>query len=169
MTTTYGTKAGIESLVSPATLVSWLDDDHSGTLSTTEEGHIANAIERAATKINMAVGRQYNIADVTANTWLAWANNVLAAEMLAARRGNPAPQSIMDAAKECEEMLEQIRWGRASLPEQIPSFNFAGAVSNFHVEPGRRIAPVRVSKEESTGGEPVPGIVRHYSDQSGIY
>src|SRR5688572_31183399 len=108
MTTTYCVRADIETLLSPATLLQCIDDDHSGGgESAAETLHITNAIERSATRINMAVGRQYDLADVTANTWLKWANAVLAAQLLASRRGNPAPQSVMDAAKEIEELLEQ--------------------------------------------------------------
>ena len=169
MTTTYGTRAGIESIMSPATLLAHIDDDQTGTESAGETAHVTNAIERAAVRINMAVSRQYDLADVTSNTWLVWANNVLAAEMLYARRGNPAPQSIMDAAKEIESLLTEIQWGRASLPEQVPSYDFGPAVTNFHVEPGRRIAPVRVSREESTGANPEPGVKRYLANQPGVY
>jgi len=169
MATTYCTRSDIETLLSPVALIECIDDDHSGTESAAETIHITNAIERAATRLNMAVSRQYVLSEVTGNAWMKWANATLAAELLASRRGNPAPQSIMDDAKEILELLNEISWGRKPLPEQAPSFDHLPTVSNFEAEPRKRIMPVRVVKEESTGSDPEGQRMRHYANQWGNY
>ena len=55
-TQTYCTKADIEAIWPPASLLASVDDDTSGTLSATEDGYITRAIERAANLINSPAG-----------------------------------------------------------------------------------------------------------------
>ena len=52
MTQTYCTKADIEAIWPPAELLASVDDDATGTLSASEEGHITRAIERSANHLN---------------------------------------------------------------------------------------------------------------------
>lgn len=172
MAQTYCTQSDIEAIISASGLLACIDDTEAGQASTGATLHVTNAIERAAVKINAAAGRQYSpLSDLASNDWCKWANAVLAAYYLQTRRGNPAWQSLSDQVKEVEELLEEVAWGRRGIPEQPPSFDFRPTVSNFQVEPGRSIAPVRVDRDESTGAAPVDGAgtKRYYANQPGVY
>lgn len=172
MAQTYCTQSDIEAIISASGLLACIDDTESGQPSTAATLHVTNAIERAAVKINAAAGRQYSpLADLASNDWCKWANAVLAAYYLQTRRGNPAWASLADQVKEIEELLDEIAWGRRGIPEQAPSFDHLPTVTNFSVEPGRAIAPIRVNQDESTGSDPADGSQRkrYYANQPGVY
>lgn len=155
MTTTYCTRIHVESIISAAGLLALIDDDADGVESAAESLHVTNAIERAAVKLNMNVGRQYVLSELSANAWMKWANAILAVQFLCKRRGNPLPESVASDVQEINDLANEVGWGRRSLPEQAPSFDHTATVSNFQPEIGRSYAPIRVDQQESTGQSPV--------------
>lgn len=169
MATTYCTRTDVEAIISTAGLLACIDDNENGQEDGSEGTYITKAIERAAVNINLKVGRQYKLSDVTANAWLKWANAVIALSYLSKRRNNPLPESLGQDVKETEDLLNEIGWGRASLPEQVPSFDHSAAVSNFRVEMGHSTNPVRVNVNESTGNAPVDGITRNTTSTISVY
>lgn len=169
MSQTYCVQADIESILSASGALACVDDAEVGSGGT---GHITNAIERAAVKMNAAIGRQYTpLSDLASNDWCKWANATLAAFYLSTRRNNPAPATLADQVKEIEELLDEIAWGKRTIPDAVPSFNQLPSVTNFTVEPGRIVAPVRVNRDESTGSDPPSDgqRKRYYANQPGIY
>lgn len=156
MATTYCVRADIESILSTVGLVSAVDDDESGGpgISVAEEAHVTNAIERAAVEMNHSLDRQYVLSDLSGNDWCKWCNASLAALAMATRRGQPAPASLVEEVSQYRKQLEEIRWGRDSVPEANPSYNHLPTVTNFKVQPGKYVAPIRVDTNESTGPAP---------------
>lgn len=164
MATTYCTRADIDTLLSPAGVLACIDDDESGDESPIESLHVTKCIERAATKLNSLISRQYVLSEVTANAWMKWANAVLASMYLMKRRSNPLPQALADDVKEIEDLANEIAWGRGKLPEQAPSFDHSAATSSFNPQPGR-YHPIGVEIQGSTGLSPVGNRKRHISSQ----
>lgn len=162
MAQTYCTAADVYFVLSEAGATACVDDLETGTLSAAGQALITSAIEIAAGDINQAVRHQYKLSDLSGgNYWLKWTNAYFAAAKLAVRRSNPAPESLDAEVKSRKDTLLEIRWGRESIPEQNPSFDFRPTMSNLTVEPGKISNPVRVIVDESTGGAPVDGIRRH--------
>jgi len=169
MTTTYCTRQAIASIISTPALLSLIDDDADGVESAAEQQFVADAITRAAVKLNSNIGRQYVLSELSTNAWMKWANATLAAALLMKRRGNPLPESIAQDVKEIEELANEIGWGRRSLPEQAPSFDHSAAVTNFRPEIGHSYAPIRVDRQESTGADPVGDRKRNLSGGPILY
>lgn len=162
MATEYCVTADVEFVLSAAGVTANLDDTEAGVRSAEMEDWIDRAIDIAAGKINAKVRHQYKISDLdgSGNTWLRDTNAYLAAMTLATRRGNPCPESLV---RECEErlaLLNEIRWGRESIPEQAPSFDHTPAASNYRPELYKIDNPIRVDTGESTGDAPPTSVKR---------
>ena len=139
MTQTYCTKADIEAIWPPADLLASVDDDTSGTLSATEEGHITRAIERAANAMNARLELRYSLADLAANKWCRDANAAIAAYWLATRRGDPAPAQLTQQYAAYVADLADIAAGKLKVPEAIESFDQTPGVTNFTVNMNREL------------------------------
>lgn len=156
-TQTYCTRADVEALWSATALVRSVDDDADGTLSATEESYIDRAIERAANRMNSHLEMRYRLIDLATNTWCRDANSLLAAYLLATRRGNPAPDQLQEQYEQLSGDLQEIRNGRLVVPQAGESLETIGTVSNFTVDPRRSHAKVRRVNETSTGSPPSAG------------
>lgn len=167
---TYCGRTDVEDLLSQAGVLATIDDDENGVESPDESQAVVLAIQRSATRINVKVQRQYVLADVTTNTWLRWANATMAAAMLIMRRSNPLPETWAQDLREINEMLDDVAWGRMNLPEQVPSFDYRGSVTNLRPELYKALSPVRVVVPESTGPQSVDGVIkRPVAGQPGLY
>lgn len=151
MSQTYCTYADLESMLSVAGVLAFIDDSENGTASGAETQYATDAIERAAAKMNADLDEVYILSQLASNVWCKWANATLAIYELSKRRNNPCPASLIDDVKEITERLRDIGMGRARVPEQAPSFDSYPAVTNYAVERGRGIMPVRPRVSESTG------------------
>lgn len=169
MVTTYCDRDDIIDIAGEASILAAIDDGHDGVESAAETLYVTKAINRAAAEMNVALECQYILSELSGNEWCKWANASLALYFLRTRRNNPAEASVIEAVNSIRTMLEEIRWGRASLPEQSPSFDFTPAVSNMRPELFKVDNPIRVVREESTGGDPDPGIKRNLANQPGIF
>lgn len=171
MAQTYCIAYDVEFVLSAAGVTACLDDDETGLRSTEADAWLDRAIDVAAAKINQHVRHQYKLTDLAgmANTWLRDTNAYLAAKVLATRRGNPCPESLVDEVKERELALVEIRWGRESIPEQRPSFEHIPTVTNFKPQLYKQSTPIRVDVQESVGANPVDGAKRKIADNGSIY
>lgn len=151
----YGSRAGVEALLSPASILAAIDVDEDGVESTYEESLIDAAIIRAALKINQQIRHQYKLSDVTNNDYLEYANNVYAAYEIRTLSGDPAEPSLQDKYQEIEAVLKEVRWGRDQLPDQSPSFDHLPTVSSLQVNMANPLSPVVVNTSQSTGSAPV--------------
>lgn len=131
MSTTYCTKADIEAIWPPASLLASVDDDVSGTLSATEEGYITRAIERAAGHMNTRLAVRYDLADLAASDWCRDANAAIAAFFLANRRGVAVPAHLQQQYDAYEASLNEIAAGRQRVPDVADSHDHAPSVTNF--------------------------------------
>ena len=131
MPTTYCTKADIEAIWPPASLLASVDDDTSGTLSATEEGYITRAIERAAGHINSRLAVRYEPADLAASAWCRDANAAIAAFFLANRRGTAVPAHLQQQYDAYLATLEEIAAGRLRVPDVGESHDHGPSVTNF--------------------------------------
>jgi phage gp36-like protein len=131
MPTTYCTKADIEAIWPPASLLASVDDDASGTLSATEDGYITRAIERAAGHINSRLAVRYELADLAASAWCRDANAAIAAYFLANRRGAAVPAHLQQQYDAYLATLGEIAAGRLRVPDVGESHDHAPSVTNF--------------------------------------
>lgn len=155
MAQTYCVRADVESIVGTSAVLSCIDDDMDGAESATETTYVTDAIERAAVEMNGKLRNQYlPLSDLSGNDWCKWCNAYLALDYLYERRGNPAPNSVLERCQKYRDNLEDAAWGRFEVPEQIPSAEHIPTVTNFHPEIGRIRSPIRVSDTESTGSPP---------------
>ncbi len=172
MATTYCARADLESIVGMAAVLAQVDDDQTGTESAGTGTSPASAspfdaIVRAAVEMNAAMRMQYKLSDLAGNDWCKWCNAYLACYYLWARKSNAPPPSVVENVNSYRELLDAIRWGRAEIPEQNPSFEHIATVSNFSPELMKSFNPVRVVKEESTGATPVGGRKRNVAGHPG--
>ena len=130
-TQTYCIKSDIEALWPPDDLLASVDDDASGTLSATEDGYIARAIERAANLMNARLETRYILEDLAANTWCRDANAAIAAFLLSTRRGDPAPAQLQEQYDAYLGTLAAIAAGTLKVPQQAESFTALPGVANF--------------------------------------
>jgi phage gp36-like protein len=157
MTQTYATRADIEAIWSAAAVIRSVDDDDDGTLSASETAYIDRALERAANRMNASLAMRYRLADLAENTWCRDANSLLAAYLLATRRGNPAPDHLQEQYELLLGDLQEIRGGRLVVPQAAESLETIPTVSNFAVDARRRRAKVRRIAATSTGQSPAGG------------
>ena len=150
-TTIYCSRSDIESIWSSLAVIRSVDDDQDGSLSATEEGYIDRAIERAANRMNAFLEMRYRLSDLAANTWCRDANALLAAFLLATRRGNPAPDHLLEQYELLLSDLADIRSGHLVVPQAGESVETIPTVTNFAVDPRRAHAKVQRVDETSTG------------------
>ena len=128
---TYCTKADIEAIWPPASLLASVDDDSTGTLSATEDGYITRAIERAANLINSRLAMRYKLAALAGNAWCRDANAAIAAYWLSNRRGAATPASLQQQYDAYVATLDRIVTGHLRVPEAPESHDAGPTVSNF--------------------------------------
>jgi len=150
-TTTYCSRSDIESIWSSLAVIRSVDDDQDGSLSAAEEGYIDRAIQRAANRMNAFLEMRYRLSDLAANTWCRDANALLAAFLLATRRGNPAPDHLQEQYELLLGDLADIRSGHLVVPQAGESVETIPTVTNFAVDPCRAHAKVQRVDETSTG------------------
>lgn len=160
-TQTYCTREDIESVWTPTAVLHCADDDLSGTLSPTEEQHIARAIERAAGIMNGLLEVRYDLADLVASTWCRDCNAALAAYLLAIRRDEDLPAGIVAEYARYLRDLAEIRAGQQRVPQVIASDRHAPTVSNFAIDLRQSRAKVRRVRELSTGDAPPPTLLQY--------
>ena len=128
---TYCTKADIEAIWPPASLLASVDDDSTGTLSATEDGYITRAIERAANLINSRLAMRYKLASLAGNAWCRDANAAIAAYWLSNRRGAATPANLQQQYDAYVATLDRIVTGHLRVPEAPESHDGGPTVSNF--------------------------------------
>lgn len=163
-TQTYCLRADIEAIWSATAVIRSADDDEDGALSSTEDGYITQAIQRAANKMNAALETRYTLSELANNTWCRDCNAALAAFLLATRRGNAAPQQILTQYEEFLSDLVEIRGGRLKVPQASDSHQTTPSVTNFDTDLHATRTKVRRVGETSTGEKPPTGVKSHAID-----
>lgn len=162
---TYCTAVHINDVLSDNGVRFRADDDQSGAVaaSGTESTAVSNAIERSATRMNMALQHTaYTLSALASNEWCKWCNAILAAVQLCRRRGNQVPQSLLQEEQYYLETLGLLQRGvLGDIPGTHPSFETMPTVTNYTPEPWRAGMPVRRREVTSTGSRP-PGTVKSW-------
>ena len=148
---TYTDRAHVEMVLSVAGVESRLDDDGDNFDNTTEALRMQDAINRATETINFYLWNRYSpdrIAQCSnlANQWAA----DLASYYLCRTRGNPVPESIIEAAREAEERLEKIYKGRFRLPGVPMRRNNGPTYDNLRIDVRYRFRVIRVEGNTSS-------------------
>lgn len=162
-TTTYCLRADVEDIISAAGVAMAVDDNRDGVNTPAEDARVTRAIEMAASNMNSRIGRRYKLSDLSSNDWVKFCNATLAAEMVMRRRGNGPPPSVVDAADQYRDDLNDILADRLSIPEQAESFDFSMTATNYIPQRGQRVQPIRVDKRISTGDDPDDSLKRFSS------
>jgi|GEM_PF-2073609 phage gp36-like protein len=156
-TQTYCTRSDLESLWTPAEVLAAADDDADGSLSPTEETHIAWAIEAAAGEMNSYLEIRYTLADLALNDWCRSVNAVLAVALLASRQGDALPETLAAQRNAALATLRDIAAGARLVPQAVNRHETIPTVSNFTTNLAQRRAKVRRVPETSTGNPPAGG------------
>jgi phage gp36-like protein len=147
---TYCTQADIEAIWPPDDLLASVDDDASGTLSATELGYIARAIERAANHMNARLALRYTLADLAANEWCRDANAAIAAYWLATRQGAAAPAQLTQQYEAYTSALDEIAAGRLCVPGAADRADNLPGVTNFTIDLAEPWQKARRVEDSST-------------------
>jgi len=142
---TYCTQTDVEAMLSEPMVRRLADDDQDGELSTAEEASVARAIEQAAGQMNAALELRYRLSDLAGNSWCRDANAILAAFLLASRRGNKPPPTLVQLRGAVLIDLADVRAGHLKIPGVADSFDVRPTVTNFDTDlhaPRRKVAPV---------------------------
>lgn len=112
----YCTRTDVESLWNPSQVLSAVDDDANGSLSSAEEQWIDDAIERAAAQLDAVLEVRYDLIDLQANRWCRDANAIFAAYFLAARKSETMPVGLAALFGWYRESLREISASRQNVP-----------------------------------------------------
>ena len=157
-TLTYCTHADVEAAWTAAAVLAAVDDDGDSAISESEAAIITRAIERAANRLNAAIGMRYPLAALVANEWCRDCNALLAAYLLATRRGAAAPDQLQEQYEAFIADLEDIVALRKCVPQVPVLTELAPTVTNFRVDPQQSAATIRRVAETSTGNSPAPSV-----------
>ena len=154
---TYCTVADVKDILSDNGVLVRTDDDESGAVagSGTESTVQANAVDRAASKMNMYLEQTaYTLVSLANNAWCKWCNATIAAVEFCKRRGNPVPQPLLEDFQWYMDMLMQLARGVFhAIPGTNPAVETSPTVSNLTTEPYKHM-PVRRRPFTSTGKPP---------------
>ncbi len=165
--TTYCVQADVNAVLSEAGVRNFADDNDDGSNTTTETSYVTRAIERGAGKMNSILDTIYKLSDLSGNEWCRDCNAAIAAKLLAGRRGNPVPESLVTDCDEYMETLKEIQLGQQKVPGINPSFNNAPTTTNYRPEIGKREMPIRVDVQDSTGESPEGNRKRRVAHERG--
>lgn len=151
----YCTTTEIQAIWSAFGVNARLDDDLDGVA----DQDVSAVIEQATSRINAYVLRRYAVTTCTASTWLKWCCATFSATLLARRRGNDIPDSLLTEAQEYRDALAEIKQGTLDLPADdgpaIPYSDETPAISNLTIDERFQQSKVRRVPRTSTGGPQV--------------
>ena len=149
---TYCSQTEINAIWSAFGVNARLDDDLDGVA----DQDIAAVIEQASSRMNRFLLRRYSAATISAATWAKWCCAVFAAAILARRRGNDIPQSLVDEVQEYNETLKAIGQGTEDLMADDgpanPISDETPAYSNLTIDGRFTRSKVRRVPSSSSGG-----------------
>lgn len=142
----YCTEADIQGYLSVDGETGRLDDDNTGTLNTTEQGYLQQAIIYATTRVNFYLIPRYDAAVMYQSYFVNQLTVIVACWWLSCRRGNPQPGSLDDLYKQATKDMEQIHGGNFALPDAGERVAAWPAWSNVRVDILCALRKVRVER-----------------------
>jgi len=142
----FCTVADLQSILGESGVVRRVDDREDRVVSQKENQYVADAIDQAATEINLLLQGRYRLAGLTGHSWLRWCNAYLAASVLSQRRGNRPCESIEKTVEDYRQRLREMRAGQLDLADVDPQHSIAPRVSTYQVCLGDR-RPVRAERD----------------------
>lgn len=121
----FSTVADVEDILSVEGVSYRIDDNENGHISDDDTLHITKAIDYADWKIKFYLKLKYLDTTLDSSAFITFCSAWLAAKWLCRRRGQSVPESVMEATDEIEEMLVDIKHGKAAIPEVTPDTNSA--------------------------------------------
>jgi hypothetical protein len=148
----YCSISEIEAIYSIFGVNARLDDDQDGY----GEVNVGAIIEQATSMMNRYLLKRYGVTAIAATTWAKWCCATLGAVLIARRRGNDVPQSILDERDDYLEALKAIGNGQEDLiADDGPAstaYDETPTVSNLTVDGRFTRQKVRRVPTTSTGG-----------------
>lgn len=149
-------------------LVGRLDDDQSGDNNDAELAFLTQAITWASARINLYCLGRHAAADLAASPIVSYWCSVIAAPMLAKRRGNPVPASLAQTYEEVMEDLKMVRSGEVSLADVATRDSSFPVWSNVRVDVRYDLAKVRKQRPiSSSKGDQSGSVVDRRADVIG--
>lgn len=149
----------VTSIISDFAVNANVDDNRTGELSTDERQFLADAIEQATSRIQFALAQWYNLSTLPGNTWLKWCCAVISAVRLFRRRGDTAPDGLINTYNEYVTDLQAVQDNKAIIPSdngsdaQLLSQNAGIQMSNLRIDSRYAIRKVRVVPRSSIGDQ----------------
>jgi phage gp36-like protein len=164
----YCVKADVDDIWSEEGIESRFDDDADASLSEAELARVDRFIKRASIivgsrlKSRFADLASFEGSNAPTNTpeSVRYMTAVVAAYLMASRRGLPVQQEVKDQYEEVLQWLTTIQTGGGLPIDLSEDLNRAPFVSNFTIDGSYRTRKVRVTEANSTGGESREGIKR---------
>lgn len=100
-----------------------IDDNENGHISTNETARVQTSIDQASLRIDFWMSRKYFPATLDQSQFIMFCCVWISSRYLCRRRGGGVPTSIDDTATEMEDMLKQIYYGQAYIPDVPPDTN----------------------------------------------
>ena len=140
--------------------VTWaVDDEGDGSRSAQNTRWLADCKERAQVQITQYLNKWYDLTTLPGNTWVKWCCSVLTAVKLMRRRGESAPDGLINEYNEFLSFLESVQHGDASIPQdgesdaRLLTQNAGLTMSNIRIDSRFRLAQIRVIPQTSTGDQ----------------
>lgn len=169
--TPFCTVDDVISIYSQAGVNNSVDDDRSGEISSQDLTWVANAIERATSKLRFYLSRWYDLTTLPGNTWIKWVCATITAVKLARRRGDSCPDGLIAEYEECSEQLGMIIENVAQIPAdgandaKLLIQNSGLQMSNLRIDQRFKVSKVRAVPRISTGpyGSKFPRFIDYVS------
>lgn len=140
--------------------VTWsIDDEGDGSRSTQNSRWLNDCKERAQVQITQYLNKWYDLTTLPGNTWIRWCSAVLTAVKLMRRRGESAPDGLINEYNEFLTFLELVQHGNALVPQdgesdaRLLTQNAGLTMSNVRIDSRFRLAQIRVIPQTSTGDQ----------------
>lgn len=135
------------------------DDNRSGEAEGREASFVAEAIQRAEVRINQYLMQRYDLTTMPGNKWIKWCCATFAGVFLMRRRGETAPDGLINQAMEYETWLHNVWVNNALIPTDAEDTNTAQLLhqnsgimmSNLAIDQRFRVSKVRSVPRISTG------------------
>jgi phage gp36-like protein len=135
-----------------------------------DDGVVDSCIERAHVRLMQYLEPQYAEADLVGNAFAKWTEAVIACVMLMRRKGEGAPDGLINQYDEAIEFLKEIKAGSSVVPGVQKEVNdYVGiTMSNYHMDMRRRVGQCRVAQRISVGPLTGGGKPRFWDDYAAV-
>ena len=151
---TYCTQTDVEAYMSTLGVRDRLDDDEDGNISAAEQVRLTDCIINATETVNFYTIHRYKPQYLAQSNWVCRRATELATYDLCTCRGNPAPTSVAERAKQAQDWLEQIHNIQYKVPLIPERRVLAPSWSSLRANPRYNFKVIRVELNTGSTTEP---------------